>query len=193
MTDKIETLAIGDLMALSGVGFGARGLAAAMTDRVCYAYTVGFLQFLERDHQIRAGDRVAIAGDYRPSSPRIMTACCGAASDLGYRPINCGFVPTPTVAAYGMSEGIASLMVTGSHIPDDRNGIKFNKPSGEVLKDDEARIREQLISLPTDLFAENGCFLKAQDLPPEASAAYRRYIARYLDFLPQGRPSSTSR
>jgi phosphomannomutase len=25
-------------------------------------------------------------------------------------------------------------MVTGSHIPDDRNGIKFYRPHGEVLK-----------------------------------------------------------
>jgi phosphomannomutase len=29
-------------------------------------------------------------------------------------------------------------MVTGSHIPDDRNGIKFYRPAGEMLKDDEA-------------------------------------------------------
>ena len=33
-------------------------------------------------------------------------------------------------------------MVTGSHIPDDQNGIKFNKPDGEVLKSDEKGILE---------------------------------------------------
>jgi len=189
MTDKTETLAIGNLMAQSGVGFGtsgARGLAVAMTDRVCYAYTAGFLQYLERDHLIRPGDLVAAAGDFRPSSPRIMAACCKAALDLGYRPINCGFVPTPAVAAYGIAEGIASLMVTGSHIPDDRNGIKFNKPTGEVLKVDEAGIRDQVIRLPAGLFADDGCFRVAALLPAEEPVAYRRYIARYLDFLPAG-------
>ena len=31
-------------------------------------------------------------------------------------------------------------MVTGSHIPFDRNGIKINKSVGEVLKSDEAGI-----------------------------------------------------
>lgn len=186
---EIETPTIGDLMVQSGVGFGtsgARGLAAAMTDRVCYAYTAGFLQFLAGTQQIRPGDGVAIAGDFRPSSPRIMTACCQAASNLGYRPINCGFVPTPAVASYGLSEGIANLMVTGSHIPDDRNGIKFNKPSGEVLKDDETGIRAQRIGLPAGLFADDGFFLKPQKLPPEDSVAYRRYIARYQDFFPVG-------
>ena len=189
MTDKADSLAIGNLMAHSGVGFGtsgARGLADAMTDRVCYAYTVGFLQYLERARLIRRGDSVAVAGDYRPSSPRIMAACSKAVQDLGYRPMNCGFVPTPAVAAYGLAEGIASVMVTGSHIPDDRNGIKFNRPSGEILKDDEAGIREQVISLPEGLFADDGAFLNAAVLPTEASVAYRRYVARYLDFCPIG-------
>ena len=31
-------------------------------------------------------------------------------------------------------------MVTGSHIPEDRNGLKFYRPSGEIDKVDEARI-----------------------------------------------------
>ena len=189
MTGKTESLAIGELMAESGVGFGtsgARGLADAMTDRVCYAYTVGFLQYLERAGQVHPGDAVALAGDYRPSTPRIMAAACRAVSDLGYRPVNCGHVPTPAVAAYGIGEGTASLMVTGSHIPDDRNGIKFYTPAGEILKDDEAGIRGQEVSLPTALFGAEGGFVEPQALAPEDSAAYRRYVARYLDFLPAG-------
>ena len=38
-----------DLMASSGVTFGtsgARGLAKAMTDFVCYVYTAGFLKYV---------------------------------------------------------------------------------------------------------------------------------------------------
>jgi phosphomannomutase len=187
MRGTTQTLAIADLMADSGVAFGtsgARGLASAMTDRVCYAYTVGFLQYLERAGEVHPGDAVAIAGDYRPSSDRIMAAAASAVTDLGYRPVYCGHIPTPAVAAYGMAEGIASLMVTGSHIPDDRNGIKFNKPAGEILKADEAGIRDQQVSLPLEPFDEHGMFLEAPPLPPEDSAAYRGYLARYLDFLP---------
>ena len=51
--------------------------------------------------------------------------------------MNCGFIPTPAVTCWAMSQRIASIMVTGSHIPDDRNGIKFNRPAGEILKADE--------------------------------------------------------
>jgi len=44
-----KDLSIAALMADSGVGFGtsgARGLAEAMTDRVCYAYAAAFLAHL---------------------------------------------------------------------------------------------------------------------------------------------------
>lgn len=189
MTEKSESIAIGELMTESGVVFGtsgARGLADAMTDRVCYLYTVGFLQFLERSGEIRPGDDVAVAGDYRPSTVRIMAAACRAIADLGYEAVNCGHIPSPAVASYGLRRGLASLMVTGSHIPDDRNGIKFNKPTGEILKDDEAGVRAQSVLLPFDLFDSRGSFVEPPTLPPEDNVAYRHYVARYLDFFPSG-------
>jgi len=187
MNSNSETIAIEDLMAISGVGFGtsgARGLADAMTDRVCYIYTAGFLQYLDQVGAIHPGEAVALAGDYRPSTPRIMAATVAAMSDLGYRPVNCGNIPSPAVADYAIGERIASLMVTGSHIPDDRNGIKFNTPQGEVLKADEAGIRKQIVAAPRARFDELGCFNTRPDLPPEDSTAYRRYLSRYLDFFP---------
>lgn len=187
MNDKSETIAIADLMAQSGVGFGtsgARGLADAMTDRVCYLYVVGFLQYLERGGQVHPGDAVAFAGDFRSSTPRIMASAAKAIEDLGYRPVNCGNVPSPALAAFAFGERIPSLMVTGSHIPDDRNGIKFNLPQGEVLKQDEAGIREQQVSIARSLFDELGGFVSPPGLPAVDATAYRRYLARYLDFFP---------
>ena len=78
---------IQDLMLQSGVKFGtsgARGLAEDMTDMVCYAYTKGFLQNLESTGDIaKGGTDVAIAGDFRPSSDRIMQAVRRAAVDMG--------------------------------------------------------------------------------------------------------------
>lgn len=186
MADKNERVTIDDLMQRCGVGFGtsgARGLAQCMTDRVCYAYTTAFLQYLEKTDEIHPGDEVLLGGDHRPSTPRIMAACAGAIRDMGYLPINGGNVPTPAVANLGLRKGIASLMVTGSHIPDDRNGIKFNKPGGEILKVDEAGIREQTITFPKALFDEHGAAAEDFDLPPVDSSARRKYISRYLDFF----------
>ncbi|BBD99278.1 phosphomannomutase [Sphingobium amiense] len=177
-----HTVSIADLMARSGVAFGtsgARGLVTAMTDEVCFAYTCAFLQHLSFIGQFAPGRPVAVAGDLRPSTPRIMAACAAAIRHMDGKVDNCGFVPSPAVAAYAFARGIPSLMVTGSHIPDDRNGIKFNRTDGEVLKPDEQGIRAQSVDLP-DLFDGEGMLKAAQPLPPPVDAA-TPYIARYVD------------
>ena len=180
-------ISIQELMAQSGVAFGtsgARGLATAMTDQVCYAYTKGFLQYLESIGELkRAGERVAVGGDFRPSSDRVMAAVCRAADDLGYRAMNGGKVPSPAIALFGFENKIPSIMVTGSHIPDDRNGIKFNKPTGEVLKDDEKGMSGQIVELDDALFGADGNFAKVKpthDISPEAG---ENYAMRYLNFF----------
>jgi hypothetical protein len=79
-------LTVDAIMARSGVQFGtsgARGQVVAMTDQVCHAYTTGFLQHLADLGEFAPGTRVAIAGDLRPSTPRIMVACAQAVRDLG--------------------------------------------------------------------------------------------------------------
>jgi len=175
-----------DLMAQSGVKFGtsgARGLAEDMTDFVCYVYTKGFLQYLETTGELNKGaEEVAIAGDLRPSTDRIMRACRRAVADMGYAPINCGKIPSPAVALYGIANSIPALMVTGSHIPADRNGIKFNKSAGEILKEDEAGIRKQLVPIDDGLFADANSFASqlGEDWPL-SDVARESYVRRYLD------------
>ncbi len=174
-------------MAKSGVAFGtsgARGLATAMTDKVCYAYAKGFLQYLESIGEIkRAGERVAVGGDFRPSTSRVMEAVCRAADDLGYRAVNCGKIPSPAVALFGFENKIPSIMVTGSHIPDDRNGIKFNKCGGEVLKSDEKGMSSQIVELDDALFGTDGNFANAKPPHEVSPEAGENYVMRYLNFF----------
>ena len=180
-------ISIQELMTKSGVAFGtsgARGLATAMTDQVCYAYAKGFLQYLESIGEIkRAGERVAVGGDFRPSTSRVMEAVCRAAEDMGYRAENCGKVPSPAVALFGFENKIPSIMVTGSHIPDDRNGIKFNKCAGEVLKSDEKGMSSQIVELDDMLYGADGNFAQIKaphEVSPEVG---ENYAMRYLNFF----------
>ncbi len=173
-----EQIQIADLMARSGVGFGtsgARGRVADMSAPVCYAYTLGFLQHLAERHGLPPGSTVALAGDLRPSTPAILAACAAAVVDAGHRPLNGGFIPSPAIALYGLERGIPSLMVTGSHIPDDRNGIKFNTAAGEILKADEEGIRAQLVRVPERIVGNA--------LPPLDPEPRAHYLRRYLDFF----------
>ncbi|MBL7187621.1 MAG: phosphomannomutase [Phycisphaerae bacterium] len=178
-----------DLMIRSGVKFGtsgARGLADDMTDFVCYMYTRGFLQYLESVGELDAGGtEVAVAGDLRQSTDRIMQAVRRAAADMGYTPVNCGKLPSPAVALYGIVNHIPAIMVTGSHIPADRNGIKFNKSAGEILKADEAGIRRQSVNVDETLFEDAKSFVSLLDEKWILSGAAREmYVRRYLDVFP---------
>ncbi|MBS0482109.1 MAG: phosphomannomutase [Proteobacteria bacterium] len=168
-------------MAESGVAFGtsgARGTVAAMTDRVCHGYTVGFLRHLETLGEFAGERRVALAGDLRPSTPRILAACAAAIRDLGGKPVFCGLVPTPALAHFAFAQQIPSLMVTGSHIPADRNGIKFYRPDGEVLKEDEAGMMAQPVTVQGRIFSTAGALETAEALPP-TTGIVTNYVERY--------------
>ncbi|WP_336945281.1 phosphomannomutase [Asaia sp. HN010] len=172
-------------MARSGVAFGtsgARGLVTAMTDAVCYAYTVGYLKHLSSVGEFAPGVAVAIAGDLRPSTPRIMRACVAAVIQMKGEAVLCGQVPTPALCSHAFAQGIPSLMVTGSHIPSDRNGIKFNRAHGEFLKSDETAMRGQDVDLPAGWFDTAGALITDIDLP-ETFDVVPDYITRYTDFF----------
>lgn len=116
---------------------GARGLVTEFTPDVCGAFTAAFVHVMKRNFDFTS---VAIAIDNRPSSPAIAKSCAAVLEQYGIHVVYYGVVPTPALAAAAMAENIPSIMVTGSHIPFDRNGLKFYRPDGEIAKDDEQLI-----------------------------------------------------
>lgn len=161
-------------MESSGVRFGtsgARGLVADMSDEVCFAYTTAFLLAIAA-----TAGRVALAMDLRPSSPQIAAACAAAIEQAGLGVDYCGAIPTPALAYYAQTHGLPGIMVTGSHIPFDRNGIKFYGAVGEITKDDEAAISATLVTVPATGLAIT--------LPDADRSAAQAYLDRYLQFYP---------
>jgi len=117
---------------------GVRGLASELVGRPSGLYTEGFARRL-RSIGFEQG-KVFVGRDLRDSSPAIAHDCMAALAAAGFQPVDCGAIPTPALAFYARRHGAAALMVTGSHIPADRNGIKFYGPKGEIDKADEAAI-----------------------------------------------------
>ncbi len=98
----------------------------------------------------------------------------------GAEPVDCGELPTPALAARAIALGAPAIMVTGSHIPEDRNGLKFYRPDGEIDKHDEAAIVEAEATTAScdaegDAAAGQTDEIAAQD-----------YAARALDMLEPG-------
>lgn len=129
-----------DVIKDSGIQFGtsgARGLVTQFTHEACAAFTHAFLASIKNKFNFR---QVAIAIDNRPSSEFIARACIDAIQKQGVEPLYYGVIPTPALAYTAMQSNIPCIMVTGSHIPFDRNGLKFYRPDGEITKADELEI-----------------------------------------------------
>ncbi|MDP2780959.1 MAG: phosphomannomutase, partial [Devosia sp.] len=113
---------------------GLRGLAVDLQGQAARQYVTAFLAHLATSGQ-GSGSRVYLARDFRASSQAIIDDCAVAIARFGLEPVDCGAIPTPALALHAMAAGCAAIMVTGSHIPADRNGLKFYGPAGEISKD----------------------------------------------------------
>ena len=129
---------------------GLRGLSVDLKGEATALYVTAFAQTLLESGRARPGDPVFVGRDFRDSSPEIAATSFGALARAGFSPVDCGTVPTPALALYAMSRKAAAIMITGSHIPADRNGIKFYRPDGEIDKQDEAAISARAAALESD-------------------------------------------
>ena len=177
---------------------GLRGLVADITDLEAYINAKGFLRYSLDTGDAKPGGVIYVACDLRPSSDSpdrsILRAVTRAVEDSGLKFVHLGRIPTPALTYYAMQKGAPSIVVTGSHIPFDRNGIKFNKSAGEVLKSDEAGIlkavagvREEEYRRPASqsLFDERGMIKASErrELPAADDSGRKLYLQRYLDFF----------
>lgn len=133
---------------------GLRGLSEDLKGKASAIYATAFARHLLQSGLARKGDPVLIGQDFRDSSPAIAASCIGALQAAGLKPLDCGALPTPALALYAMSLKAAALMITGSHIPADRNGIKFYRPDGEIDKQDETAIAELAHGIEQDIHGE---------------------------------------
>ncbi len=147
---------------------GLRGLATDLTDELCATYAAAFVS------QHAHNGRIFVGQDNRESSPRIAAAVAAGAASQGVTVVDCGVLPTPALARAALAEGTVSIMVTGSHIPADRNGLKFYTSHGEFTKADEAPLR--------DAVAEWS--LEPATATPVTSDAAAAYVDRFASGFP---------
>lgn len=121
---------------------GLRGLVTELTADLVADHVRAFLRARP------TGGAVFVGRDLRASSPDLAAVVVATARDEGLDVADCGALPTPALAMAAMAAGAAAVMVTGSHIPADRNGLKFYTPAGEITKDDEAAILAGLGAAP---------------------------------------------
>lgn len=164
----------------SSLKFGTSGLRGLVSDLVgapSRGYALAFIRhMLEVTGEVR---EIVIGRDLRSSSPEIVADCAAACAFAGLAAIDCGALSTPALAMEARRRGCPGIMVTGSHIPDDRNGLKFYSADGEITKEDEAGILAQHSRLG-DLARLAAC--QPALLKPERDPVLP-YMERYVDFF----------
>jgi phosphomannomutase len=143
----------------------------------CSSYATAFFRSVSADGGRR---EVVIGRDLRESSPGLAATVASAAAAAGFSAVDCGALPTPALALEAMRRGAYAVMVTGSHIPEDRNGLKFYRPDGEITKADEIAILAALGDIEDSDAAMS-------PIPPVPEPdAVERYRLRYREAFAPG-------
>lgn len=150
---------------------GLRGLVTELTSDCVRRHVQAFLACCPD------GVGLMIGHDLRDSSPAIAQDVSAAARAMGTAVTHCGALPTPALALAAGQVGAAAVMITGSHIPADRNGLKFYTPQGEITKADEVAI---LAGLDEEWDAVEG------PAPVTNTTAHNLYLDRYKTAFADG-------
>jgi len=177
---------------------GVRGKVEDLNDFVAYIAGMGLVRFFESaDPSFKENRTIVLGHDRRPSSPSITAALALGIQSAGGKYVYVGEAMTPEVAYYAMRTARPSIVITGSHIPEDRNGIKPFLSNREVLKKDEQIITAHIDKAQEEalqefdegnLFSEDGTFVDSvkafQDLGEPTSGPVKFYIERFTSAFP---------
>ena len=122
----------------------AVGENAALTDEAVRSITYGFLRYLSEKTGLAPADMTVYVGnDSRISADRIKRAVCGVLSAAGVTVFDCGLASTPAMFMTTVKKGCtASVQITASHHPYDKNGLKFFTKAGGFEGDEIKTVLE---------------------------------------------------
>jgi phosphomannomutase len=118
--------------------------------------------------------RAGVGMDSRLSGPTLKEAAIKGLSDAGVTVYDCGMASTPAMFMSTVTQGYAydgAVMITASHLPADRNGMKFFTTAGGVDKPDLIEILK---------IGEGGGDLMAAPAGPVRAAAFMEMYCALL-------------
>ncbi len=147
-----------------------------LTDEAVFRITVAFCKWL--DEKGYCGRRIAVGHDSRISAERIKKQVIRGLAQFGKEIYDCSYASTPAMFMTTVDAGCtASVQITASHHPYDKNGLKFFTVDGGLNPEDIERIL---------ILAEEDCEIK--DAAPNIITAdfMAVYAARLRDMIKSG-------
>lgn len=132
MLDKNALLKLKSGTDVRGIAVETPGSKITLTDEAVYLIMKAFCKWMS----VKSGKRrlkLALGNDVRISTERIVRQVKAAVLDSGCDLVYTGLCSTPSMFMLLHDAGWdcdASVMITASHLPFDRNGLKFFTPQG---------------------------------------------------------------
>lgn len=124
----------------------ALGHDAVLTDPVVYDIARAFACFICEKLGKNPGQlKIAVGNDSRLSGERINACVCKALTETGMSVLDLGLISTPAMFMATLKDTLdcdASVMITASHHPYDKNGLKFFTKEGGLEGSDISKILE---------------------------------------------------
>ena len=166
---------------IRGIGSeGVEGEHVNLTDDIVAEIAAGFVQWVQ-DKVGKSADEltIAVGRDVRISGERIAADVITVLKDAGVKVYDCGLSSTPSMFMTTVDFGCdASVMITASHHPFNRNGLKFFTRGGGLDHEDIVAILEH---------AQNGDAPAPSDKGSVEEVDYMfNYCAHLRDIIKRG-------
>ncbi len=164
-------------VAMAIPGGGAVTLTEAACERIAAAFVIGLA---EKMGKAPASLRIGVGHDSRLTAQRLKAAALRGIEGQGARAFDCGLASTPAMfmgTVFPETALDGSVMLTASHLPMERNGMKFFTRQGGFDRDDVRALLTLAEALPT----ESGGASTAEKL-----ALMNRYCAHLRDKIVAG-------
>ena len=130
---------------------GIEGEAVTLTTTEASFIAKGFVKWLEDHKKIATRDiTIAFGRDSRCTGDALLKSATTGVIQTGANAIDCGIASTPSLfmsTLFDETQTSAGVMITASHLPFNRNGLKFFTKEGGLDKKDIKEILENAIAL----------------------------------------------
>ncbi|MCF6358395.1 MAG: phosphoglucomutase, partial [Draconibacterium sp.] len=123
---------------------GVEGELVNLTSEVVRKIGIAFAQWLSKQFPPNKKDlSIGVGMDSRLSGPKLKTAVCESMLAAGCKVWDCGLASTPAMFMSTIFDEFnfdGAIMLTASHLPFNRNGLKFFTKNGGLEKADISEI-----------------------------------------------------
>ncbi|MCG8579207.1 MAG: phosphomannomutase/phosphoglucomutase [Bacteroidales bacterium] len=144
---------------------GVAGQEVNLDANVVTKLGTAFFQWLSERNTDSDSIKIAVGMDSRLSGPDLKAAFIDSLVNAGAEVMDCGMASTPAMFMTTVTEPFnadGGVMLTASHLPFNRNGLKFFTPQGGLEKQDITAILDIAESLPEKTEKKEGSVNKVE-------------------------------